>query len=71
VFLTGFARRFKPFAAVVLSAALFASIHLVLLTFAYLFALGIALALISRFHQNLWAPVLLHARNKPWWCLSF
>jgi hypothetical protein len=56
-FLTGFARRFKPFAAVVLSAALFASIHLVLLTVAYLFALGIALALICRFpQQNLWAP---------------
>jgi len=36
---------------------------LVLLTFAYLFALGIALALVRRFHQNLWAPVLLHAVN--------
>lgn len=62
-FLSGLSRRFRPFAAVVLSAALFAACHLVLLTFAYLFALGIALALVRRFHQNLWAPVLLHAAN--------
>jgi membrane protease YdiL (CAAX protease family) len=61
--LSGFSRRFRPFVAVVLSAALFAACHLVLLTFAYLFALGIALALVRQFHQNLWAPVLLHAVN--------
>ncbi|MBT2554446.1 CPBP family intramembrane glutamic endopeptidase [Arthrobacter sp. ISL-5] len=62
-FLNGLSRRFRPFLAVVLSAALFAACHLVLLTFAYLFALGTALALVRRFHQNLWAPVLLHAVN--------
>ena len=62
-FLSGFSRRFRPFAAVVLSAALFAACHLLPLTFVYLFALGIALALLRRFHQNLWAPVLLHAVN--------
>lgn len=62
-FLSGLSRRFSPFVAVVLSAALFAACHLVLLTFAYLFALGIALALVRRFHQNLWAPVLLHSVN--------
>lgn len=62
-FLSGLSRRCSPFVAVVLSAALFAACHLVLLTFAYLFALGIALALVRRFHQNLWAPVLLHAVN--------
>lgn len=62
-FLSGFSRRYRPFVAVVLSAALFAACHLVLFTFAYLFALGIALALVQRFHQNLWAPVFLHAVN--------
>ncbi len=62
-FLSGFLRRFRPSAAIVLSAALFAAVHLVLLTFVYLFALGVALALLQRFHRNLWAPVLLHAAN--------
>lgn len=62
-FLSGFSRRYKPWLADVLSAALFAAVHLVLPTFAYLFALGVALALLRRFHQNLWAPVLLHATN--------
>ncbi len=62
-FLSGFLRRFRPFTAIVLSAALFAAVHLVLLTFVYLFALGVALALLQRFHRNLWAPVLLHAAN--------
>ncbi len=62
-FLSGFLRRFRPSAAIVLSAALFAAVHLVLLTLVYLFALGVALALLQRFHRNLWAPVLLHAAN--------
>ena len=62
-FLCGFSRRYRPFVAVVLSAALFAACHLVLLTFVYLFTLGISLALVQRFHQNLWAPVFLHAAN--------
>ncbi|MCU1434074.1 MAG: family intrarane metalloprotease [Pseudarthrobacter sp.] len=61
--LSGLLRRFGPFLAVVLSAAVFASVHLVVLTFPYLFCLGIALALLRRFHQNLWAPVVLHAVN--------
>jgi len=63
VFLSGFLLRFGPFVAIVLSAAVFASAHLVVVTFPYLFALGIALALLRRFHQNLWAPVVLHAVN--------
>lgn len=62
-FLDGLTRRFRPSVAVVLSAALFAAVHLVPLTFVYLFTLGIALALLRRFHQNLWAPILLHAAN--------
>jgi membrane protease YdiL (CAAX protease family) len=61
--LSGLLRRFGPFLAVVLSAAVFASVHLVVLTFPYLFCLGIALALLRRFHRNLWAPVVLHAVN--------
>ena len=61
--LTGLLLRFGPFVAIVLSAAVFASVHLVVLTFPYLFSLGIALALLRRFHRNLWAPVVLHAAN--------
>lgn len=61
--LSGLSQHFKPFVAVVLSAALFTALHFVPLTFAYLFGLGIALGLLRRFHQNLWAPVLLHAVN--------
>jgi hypothetical protein len=62
-FLSGFSRRFRPWVAVVLSAALFAVLHLALINFAGLFTLGIALALLHRFHRNLWAPILLHAVN--------
>lgn len=62
-FLDGLTRRFGPGVAIVLSAVLFAAVHLVPLTFVYLLTLGIALALLRRFHQNLWAPILLHAAN--------
>ena len=62
-FLDGLSRRLRPAAAIILSAALFAAVHIVPLSFPYLFTLGIALALVRRFHQNLWAPVLLHAAN--------
>jgi len=62
-FLDGLSRRFHPALAIALSAALFAAVHLVFLTFVYLFALGVALAMLRRFHQNLWAPILLHAVN--------
>lgn len=62
-FLDGLSKRFRPAAAITLSAAIFAAIHIVPLSFVYLFALGIALALLRRFHQNLWAPILLHAAN--------
>ena len=49
--------------AIILSAAIFAAVHVIPLSFPYLFTLGIALALLRRFHQNLWAPILLHAAN--------
>jgi membrane protease YdiL (CAAX protease family) len=62
-FLDGLTTRFRPGVAIILSAALFAAVHLALLTFVYLFTLGVALALLRRFHQNLWAPILLHAAN--------
>lgn len=61
--LDGLSGRFGPGIAVVLSAVLFAAVHLVLPGFAYLFTLGVALALLRRFHDNLWAPVILHAAN--------
>lgn len=61
--LDGLSRRFRPVPAVILSAALFAAVHLVLVGFAYLFMLGAALAWLRRFHRNIWAPVLLHAAN--------
>lgn len=62
-FLDGFSRRFRPAVAVALSAALFAAVHLVVIGFAYLFTIGVALALLRRFHGNLWAPIVLHAVN--------
>jgi membrane protease YdiL (CAAX protease family) len=60
-FLSGLSRRFRPWVAVVLSALIFTLVHGILINFAGLFTLGIALALLRRFHQNLWASVLLHA----------
>ncbi|CAI3798215.1 CPBP family intramembrane glutamic endopeptidase [Pseudarthrobacter sp. MM222] len=62
-FLGGLSRRFRPTVAIILSAAIFAAVHVIPLSFPYLFTLGIALALLRRFHQNLWAPILLHAAN--------
>lgn len=62
-FLDGLSRRLRPAVAIILSAALFAAVHVVPLSFPYLFTLGIALALVRRFHQNMWAPILLHAAN--------
>lgn len=62
-FLDGLSRRFRPGVAIILSAALFAAVHVIPLSFVYLFTLGIALALLRRFHRNLWAPILLHAAN--------
>lgn len=61
--LDGLSRRFRPAIAITLSAALFAGAHLIPLNFIYLFTVGIALALLRRFHQNLWAPVILHTAN--------
>jgi membrane protease YdiL (CAAX protease family) len=62
-FLDGFSRRFGSVVGIALSSALFAISHMSFLGFAYLFTLGIALALIKRFHQNIWAPIILHAVN--------
>lgn len=61
-FLDGFSRHFRPALAAALTAALFAVFH-ALLGFAYLFTLGVALAMLRRFHQNIWAPILLHTVN--------
>jgi membrane protease YdiL (CAAX protease family) len=63
-FLDGLSGRFRPAVAIALSAAIFAAAHMFFpLNFVYLFTVGIALALLRRFHQNLWAPVIVHAVN--------
>lgn len=62
-FFSGFSRRLPPFWAIVLSAAFFASLHVIPLAMPYLFVLGVSLAWLYKFHQNLWAPILLHAAN--------
>ncbi len=61
--LTGLARRFNPFGAVVLSAAVFAAVHVSPLVLAYVFVLGLGLGWIRWFHHNLWASVIAHAVN--------
>lgn len=61
--LAGLARRFNPVVAVVLSAAVFAAVHVSPLVLAYVFTLGLGLGWIRWFHGNLWAPVIAHAAN--------
>lgn len=61
--LPGLALRFNPSVAVVLSAAVFAAVHVSPLVLAYVFVLGLGLGWIRWFHRNLWASVLAHAAN--------
>lgn len=61
--LSGLLTKFNPFWAIILSAVVFASVHSVPLVMPYLFVLGISLAWLFRFHQNLWASIILHATN--------
>lgn len=44
-----------------ITAAMFAVVHLTPLLMPYLFVMGIALALLRAFHGNLWAPLIMHA----------
>lgn len=62
-FLDGFTRRFGLVAGIVLSSALFAAAHMIPVNLVFLFTLGIALALLRRFHGNIWASIALHAVN--------
>nr|WP_298802592.1 CPBP family glutamic-type intramembrane protease [uncultured Pseudokineococcus sp.] len=61
--LGGLRRRWHPAAAVVVSAALFAAIHGVLVVMPYLAVLGVGLAVLREVHRTLWAPVIAHAAN--------
>lgn len=61
--LPGLARRFSPAVAVLLSAAVFAAMHVAPLALTYVFVLGVSLGLIRWFHRNIWAPVVAHAVN--------
>lgn len=56
----GMRRRFGPLIASVLSAALFALCHGVPVLLPYMATLGLALAFLREFHQNLWAPLIMH-----------
>lgn len=62
-FLDGFTSRFGAITGILLSSVLFAAVHMIPLNLVFLFTLGIALALLRRFHKNIWAPILLHAVN--------
>lgn len=61
--LPGLARRFNPLVGVVLSAAVFAAVHVAPLVLAYVFVIGLGLGWLRWFHRNLWAPVIAHAVN--------
>lgn len=63
VLLPGLAQRFNPLVAVLLSAAVFAAMHVAPLVLTYVFVLGLGLGWIRWFHRNLWAPVVAHAVN--------
>jgi membrane protease YdiL (CAAX protease family) len=62
-FYKAFRDRFKPSHAIVLSAALFAVLHLELLATVQLFVIGIALAYVYEKTGNLMAPITLHVLN--------
>lgn len=61
--LPGLARRFNAPVAVLLSAAVFAAVHVAPLVLAYVFVIGLGLGWLRWFHRNLWAPVIAHAVN--------
>lgn len=61
--LPGLARRFNPPVAVILSAAVFAAMHVQPLVLAYVFVIGLGLGWIRWFHRSLWASMIAHAVN--------
>ena len=58
-----FRDRFKPWYAIVMSAALFSAIHLEPLAAVQLFVIGIVLAYVYEKTDNLMAPIALHMLN--------
>ncbi|MGB9212483.1 MAG: type II CAAX endopeptidase family protein [Halobacteriota archaeon] len=58
-----FRDRFKPWYAIVMSAALFSAIHLEPLAAVHLFVIGIVLAYVYEKTDNLMAPIALHMLN--------
>jgi len=58
-----FRDHFKPWYAIVLSAALFSAIHLEPLAAVQLFVIGIVLAYVYEKTDNLMAPIALHMLN--------
>jgi membrane protease YdiL (CAAX protease family) len=59
----GFLRRMPLWLAVVLSALLFALVHLDLASFAVLFCIGLALAFLRWYSNSIWPGIILHALN--------
>lgn len=59
----GLRRRWPLGVAVLVSAALFAGAHGVLVLLPYLFTVGVGLAVLREVHRTLWASVLAHAGN--------
>jgi membrane protease YdiL (CAAX protease family) len=59
----GFLRRMPLWVAVVLSALLFALVHLDLASFAVLFCIGLALAFLRWYSNSIWPGIILHTLN--------
>jgi len=62
-FYKAFRDRFKPWYAIVMSAALFSAIHLEPLAAVQLFVIGVVLAYVYEKTDNLMAPIALHVLN--------
>ena len=62
-FYKAFRDRFKPWYAIVMSAALFSAIHLEPLAAVQLFVIGVVLAYMYEKTDNLMAPIALHMLN--------
>jgi membrane protease YdiL (CAAX protease family) len=62
-FFAGFRTRFGPYRAVLLSAVVFAAVHISPLVMPYVFVLGLFLGWLRWFHRSLWASLVLHMTN--------
>lgn len=66
VFLRSAQHFLRPLAAHTLTAGVFAAIHFDLLSFPFLFALGLALGFLRARSGSLWPAVVLHGFNNAW-----